>query len=105
MYQWYVLIKEKLNSTSFINEGERLFLKADDSILTDTKLFWLGFLEALPTMLGITAMGYLKSFLFPFDYVLIGVIFSIIIAYILKDDVPDQPIHLNDVEKSKITKV
>jgi hypothetical protein len=58
----------------------------------DFNLFWIGALEVLLILLGVIATENLKPFLFTFDYAVTGIIMSIIVAYIFRNDVPDQPI-------------
>lgn len=67
----------------------------------DSKMHWIGFLELLPIVIGAIATDNLKPFLFLCDYLLIGIVLCIIIAYIFKDEVPHQPISIANSEETK----
>lgn len=107
MYHWYILIRNKYhseilhqNELRLISNGDKHSYSFTDKI--DSKLFWIGSLEVLPILLGVIATENVKPFLFTFDYAVIGVTMSIIVAYIFRNDVPDQPISLNNKEENRI---
>jgi hypothetical protein len=109
MYHWYVLLKKQLHSNLLYQE-EKLVHKNNEwphpfSSKMDSKLFWIGFFEFLPIAAGLIATSYFKPFLLLFDYVLIGVVMSILIAYFFRNDVPDQPIGNNNSTQRKIADV
>lgn len=66
------------------------------------KLFWIGFAELLPLVAGVLLTEYLKSFFFPYDYIAMGLVASIIIACIFGKDVPDQPIRIQAAEQEPV---
>jgi hypothetical protein len=60
----------------------------------DAELYRIGFWEVVPIIAGILLSGYIRPFLFPDGYTVIGIIISLIVAYQFRNDVPDQPISL-----------
>ncbi len=87
--------------------GNRLICgndKAYDHIRSEPleTLFWIGLIEVLPLITGSLFTGYFKHLLFPFDYLVMGLIVSIILAYIVRKDIPHLPVSLQTQKKEKV---
>lgn len=103
MYHWYLLIKSQLADSNILKRGNQLTLRneTEDDLIgvePDKKLFWIGFIEVLPLIIGVLLTDYFKSLIFSYDYVVMGLMASIIIAYIIRKDIPDQPISIQTSE-------
>jgi hypothetical protein len=107
MYHLYILIRNKYHGAKLSQNGVGLVANDDECSYTftdkiDFNLFWIGAVEVLLILLGVIATENLKPFLFTFDYAVTGIIMSIIVAYVFRNDVPDQPISFHNKEESSI---
>ena len=101
MYHWYLLIKKYLSNAQ-TNSGNNHKLIADYepegfrsiSRKTYSKLFLIGLVEFTPAILGIFASDYLGKILFPYDFIIIGLVISAVLVKHLSKKAPDLPFSL-----------
>ena len=51
--------------------------------------------------MGLRASEHLMYPLFPFDYLLIGILLAIVVAYFFRAEVPDQSINVDNTDPKK----
>ena len=100
MYHWYLLIKKYATNTRSDFRDKLIWDHATESISsisskTYSKLFLLGLIEFTPTALGIFATGYLGKILFPYDYIIAGVLLSILLIKYLDKKAPQLPFNFH----------
>ncbi len=106
MYHWYKLLKRWFNSSgSEINCNGLIYGKGaeEDFLISESfpKLFWIGFLEVLPIIIGLLLSEHLSPLLFSCDYLIISVMVSLFIAFKFRKDVPESPISIQNADQLK----
>src|SRR5688572_30072940 len=98
MYHWYLAIK-KYSTENISDFRDKLIADPEPfssiSYKTYSKLFFLGLIEFTPTALGIFATEYLGKILFPYDYIVSGVVTSILLIKYLGKKAPELPFNLH----------
>jgi hypothetical protein len=100
MYHWCLLIK-KYSTNALTNYNDKLIASCEPETVnsisrkTYSKLFFLGLIEFLPTVLGIFATGYFGKILFSYDYIIVGIVISILLVKHLSKKAPELPFSLH----------
>ena len=100
MYHWYRLIRSfHLHVDHLMQEFGKDDCMYHVSTSIRKKWFWLGLIEVLPIIAGLIISGFYSVF-FHYDFLAIGIVLSLIIAWMLKGKSPEPPIHLEQMHRS-----
>ena len=99
MYHWYLLLRTPAIDNKLIAQNES---KLIDSVDNQTKIKWflIGLLEMTPIIGGTGLYLTANPIIFPFDYVIIGIILAILIAVLTKGKNPKAPIGIKETTNS-----
>lgn len=100
MYHWYLLFikysttaRTDVKDSLIAGQGPESFHSISKK--TYSKLFFLGLIEFTPTALGIFATQYFGKILFSYDYIISGVLVSILLLQLLRKKAPELPFNLH----------
>ena len=99
MYHWCLLIK-KYSTNARTHFRDKLIAGREPesfssiSRKTYSKLFLVGLVEFTPTALGIFASDYVGKILFPYDFIIVGLVISAVLVKHLSKKAPDLPFSL-----------
>ena len=99
MFHWYLLLKLNVADTGS-GFNDRLIVDCQPDLFSQVsrktyiKLFFLGLIEFTPIALGIFATEYLQKILFSYDFVLLGILLSIVLVRLLDKKAPQLPFSL-----------
>jgi len=96
MYHWCLLLKKYSTNTqsdfrdNLIADHEpETFSSISSEIYS--RLFFLGLIEFTPTALGIFATTYFRRVIFPYDFIIAGILITILLVKHLSKKAPELP--------------
>lgn len=100
MYHWYLLVRQQLKNDILFRKSGNLIYRDESELpgkspISPLKLFWIGALEILPLIAGVVLFKSFRPIVVDYDYVVLGILASLFIAYIFRKSIPDQPIKLS----------
>ncbi len=96
MYHWILLAKRSSEKSS----ASKLIAENDDQLRGQInpgikkQWLWMGLIETLPTVLGFIFSERIQNIVFTYDYLVAGILVSLLLIRIFNKRMPHPPIHL-----------